>query len=159
MDVKEVKLLKELIENTKESKRLTEELLKMKKEEIKSEYVVKSVENIIKILREDGYEIDKNGDWMRNGAHNFLSPLFYFCGKPPSPKWKWESKWLEEKPEYDFSKITTEQLKYSTKEMSTGTGFACWGMPCGDCPFYNTNCNAGAANKVKIAFKEEWERR
>jgi len=69
----------------------------LKKGEQDTEYIVKGRTEIVRILLEDGYEMNRDGDWddMRRDVPMFLRDMFKYCGKAPKSHYEWDDKWLK----------------------------------------------------------------
>lgn len=58
---------------------------------------VKKASEIVKWLKDNGYEVDEDGDWDKEKAdEKFLAEMFQFCGKVPDDEYEWLPEWLEE---------------------------------------------------------------
>lgn len=63
--------------------------------------VISPASKLVKILEDSGYEVDDDGDWVKDGDLCFTHTMFYFCGKEPTNGWVWLPEWLEEKVVFD----------------------------------------------------------
>lgn len=66
----------------------------------KAKSYVKKASEIVKILEDDGYIVDKCGDWCKSGRTTFIAEMFQCCRKPIDPNdgldYEFINDWIEE---------------------------------------------------------------
>ena len=57
---------------------------------------VKKASEIMRLLEDNGWKVDEDGNWRKTGKQTFVRQMFKYCGREPGA-WKWEPEWLEER--------------------------------------------------------------
>jgi hypothetical protein len=68
-------------------------------EPIETKFRVKNPVDLMRALVEGGWEVDRQGNWVREGCHpSFTSSMWRHCGEPVEDnEYHWDESWIEEK--------------------------------------------------------------
>ena len=58
---------------------------------------VKDPVTIMKWLVDNGYKIDRYGDWCKVGEVSFITSMWKYCGKEKPNTYTWNPDWIEER--------------------------------------------------------------